>query len=363
MDAGTVLERVVPILYFLVCLTVVAELADRMGLFEVLGRAASRISGGRVWQLWLIIAGVSVATTAVLSLDTTAVLVTPVALALIRRHRLPPSLFAWTTIWTANCASLLLPVANLTNLLALSHPQPTITAADWWPRVGPVGVICALVPLLVLAVRHRHLLASDLHHPEPQQGQDRVQVVAAGLVCTGLAVAFIAGAPITTAAGLGALILCLVCGWRRPAALELRILPWRTVLAVSVLFAVVTVLHDLGLTAWLVQVTGTGDGRGDHLRLAGTALLASNMINNLPAYLLLEPTAETAGRMIALLVGVNAGPLITPWASVATLLWANRCRAAGVPVVWRSLSGWGAFCAVLTVGAAVLVDSVLYATR
>ena len=33
---------------------------------------------------------------------------------------------------------------------------------------------------------------------------------------------------------------------------------------------------------------------------------------------------------MALLVGVNAGPLITPWASLATLLWLQRCRTAGI---------------------------------
>jgi arsenical pump membrane protein len=41
---------------------------------------------------------------------------------------------------------------------------------------------------------------------------------------------------------------------------------------------------------------------------------------------------------VALLVGVNAGPLVTPWASLATLLWAARCRSAGVEVSWRTFA-------------------------
>ena len=36
--------------------------------------------------------------------------------------------------------------------------------------------------------------------------------------------------------------------------------------------------------------------------------------------------------MLALLVGTNLGPLITLWGSLATLLWRERCRAAGVEV-------------------------------
>lgn len=49
-------------------------------------------------------------------------------------------------------------------------------------------------------------------------------------------------------------------------------------------------------------------------------------MNNLPAYLALEPGARTAGELMALIIGVNAGPIITPWGSLATLLWADQLR-------------------------------------
>jgi arsenical pump membrane protein len=57
------------------------------------------------------------------------------------------------------------------------------------------------------------------------------------------------------------------------------------------------------------------------------------VINNLPAYLALEPVAGTSpDRLLALLVGTNVGPLITLWASLATLLWRDRCRARGLRI-------------------------------
>ena len=64
--------------------------------------------------------------------------------------------------------------------------------------------------------------------------------------------------------------------------------------------------------------------------------VGANLADNLPAYLAMErwPT----GRHCAwrpLLIWLNTGPLITPWASLATWLWAERCRAAGLPVRWR----------------------------
>jgi arsenical pump membrane protein len=39
-------------------------------------------------------------------------------------------------------------------------------------------------------------------------------------------------------------------------------------------------------------------------------------------------------QLLALLLGVNLGPLVLPWGSLATLLWAERCRARGVQVGW-----------------------------
>lgn len=79
------------------------------------------------------------------------------------------------------------------------------------------------------------------------------------------------------------------------------------------------------------------------------------MVNNLPpAYLLAEPLAGNPERMAALLVGVNAGPLITPWASLATLLWHDRLVRMNVLVKWRGgYALFGLIVAPLTILAAV----------
>ena len=85
------------------------------------------------------------------------------------------------------------------------------------------------------------------------------------------------------------------------------------------------------------------------------APLAANGINNLPAYLALEPTvADAPARLAALLVGVNTGPIVTMWGSVATLLWAQRCRSAGLAVDAGRVARTGLLCAVVVVGATTL---------
>jgi arsenical pump membrane protein len=111
-------SRVLPVLAFLIAITVVAEIADLAGVFDVAAHWASRAGRHRIWALWLLIVAIACACTIVLSLDTTAVLLTPVAITVARQVGVPPLPFAMTTLWLANTASLLLPVSNLTNLLA-----------------------------------------------------------------------------------------------------------------------------------------------------------------------------------------------------------------------------------------------------
>ena len=58
-------------------------------------------------------------------------------------------------------------------------------------------------------------------------------------------------------------------------------------------------------------------------------------------------------QLLALLIGTNAGPVITPWASLATLLWYERCHAYGVRVPVARLLRTGALLATAAVAASV----------
>ncbi len=67
------------------------------------------------------------------------------------------------------------------------------------------------------------------------------------------------------------------------------------------------------------------------LAVAALAAALANVMNNLPAVLLLLPAATVAGpgAVLAVLVGVNAGPNLTYVGSLATLLWRRALRQRG----------------------------------
>lgn len=117
-DAGALGARIAPVLGFVVAITIVAELARDAAVFDVVSQRLARWGRGRVLALWALVVALAVVSTVFLSLDTTAVIVTPVVVVLAQSIGVSPLPFALATVWLANTASLALPVSNLTNLLA-----------------------------------------------------------------------------------------------------------------------------------------------------------------------------------------------------------------------------------------------------
>jgi arsenical pump membrane protein len=356
----SLLLRVGPILAFLVCVTIVAELADGLGVFSTLAQGAARLAHGSVLGLWLLIVGVAVASTAVLSLDTTAVLVTPVVLALARQLDLDIALFAYTTVWLANTASLFLPVSNLTNLLALSA-LPDHSARNFAVLTWPAALTSVLITVLALVLIFHRSLHGCYRRVPLRPTAHRGLLVVGMIVCGALGPAFLLGVDVVLASAVAAGVLLVACMIAARHLLTWRLLPWQLVISVGVLFLLVQFAHDHGLGAALSNAAGHGFSGVALVQLSGAGALGANLVNNLPSYLALEPVTDGSPlRLAALLVGVNAGPLITPWASLATLLWAARCRAAGVAVSWRRFALWGALLVPPLVAISVLALRLAY---
>ncbi|WBQ02005.1 SLC13 family permease [Kribbella sp. CA-293567] len=360
-DALAVIERIAPVLVFLVAVTVIAGLADAAKVFDVAAREAAHLARGRMWRLWLLVVVLATALTIVLSLDTCAVLLTPVVLAMARQLEVPPKLFAFTTVWLAGTASMLLPVSNLTNLLALHQfDQLGLGLTDYLGLSWRPAIAAILITVAVLAALfHRDLRRTYVVPPTPGL-DDKVLFWGSAAVCLALGPAFVTGIDVAWPASAGAIALLVLFAVRRRGALTWSLVPWRLVVTVVGLFLVVGALTAHGLEDLLSTIAGTSpDGLAAQLRLTGTAALGANAVDNLPAYLAMEPVAAADGtRMMLLLIGVNAGCLLTLWGSLATLLWRDRCRAAGVHISWWSFLWRGLILTPLVLAGSVLALAV-----
>lgn len=352
-EALAVADRVWPILLFVVAVTVVAELASRAGLFDVVAARLARLARGRTVWLWVLVVALATVATAFLSLDTTAVLLTPVVVAMAVARKLDPLPFAFVTVVLANTASLVLPVSNLTNLLAsdaLGGHDPVAFLA----LLGPSALIAIAVSVAVLTAVFLRKLPRTYPDAAAPTVADPVLLRVSAIVTLALLPLLVIGLDPWMPALAAAVVLVVVFAVRAPRALGIRLVPWSLLVFAGGLFLAVGALEALGIGRITSVLAGTGEDLPALWQLAGVGALAANGINNLPAYLAMESVAGSPARLAALLIGVNAGPIVTPWASLATLLWHDRLVAAGIQVRWSRFVLIGAVIAPLILVLAVL---------
>jgi arsenical pump membrane protein len=316
--------RLGPVVGFLAAVLVLAKLCDDEGLFTACGAWMSRAAAGRPVRLLAWVFVIASVTTAVLSLDATVVLLTPVVFATAARSgvRAKPHVYACAHL--SNSASLLLPVSNLTNLLAFAAAGISFT------RFAGLMALPWLVAIGIEYLVFRRFFAADLRvaaaMPEtaaPKMPAFTLVVVAFTLV--GFALASAAGINPAWVAASGALVLAArALRERRTTIRELISAASPMFLAfVLALGIVVRAVTDHGLAGALGHLIPTGASLPALLALAALAAVLANVINNLPAVLVLLPLAAPVGTgaVLAVLLGVNIGPNLTYAGSLATLLW------------------------------------------
>ena len=345
--------RVWPILLFVTAITVVAELAAAAGVFTALARQVARGGRGRAWLLWLLVVAVAAISTVFLSLDTTAVLLTPVVVVLARQVGLNPLPFALTTVWMANTGSLLLPISNLTNLLA-QQAMGDLPPAQFVALMWAAALVAMVLPMAVVFLLSRRSLLARYEPAARGRSSDPVLFWTTVAVLIVLIPLLVSGIPVWMPSTAAALVLAVAFLARQRTAVRLGLVPWRLLLFAAALFLFVAALQSAGLGAVLGRIAGQGESPLALLRLSLTGMLSANAVDNLPAYLALEPVAGSPVRLAALLIGVNVGPLITPWASLATLLWHQRLTAMDAGIPWRRYILLGAVVAPVTVVASTL---------
>jgi arsenical pump membrane protein len=330
---------------FLVALLVLSALVERSGLFEWAALQAARGAAGSGKALFRNVFVLGALVTAALSLDTTAVLLTPIVLAFVRKLEVPARPYVIACAFVANAGSLALPVSNLTNLiLAAAFSVPF---ADFVARMLPVQVLVLAVTFAALRRHFREDLAPfdatraavDPAEVVPHRGYFRVTAAVLGAALVGYLAAPALGIPPYVVAFTASAVLA-IAGVRagRVEAGLLREVSWGVVPFVIGLFVVVQGLAGLGLAApvaaWLARAPGGAIGQS--LSATGAAAVASNVANNLPATLfareVLGHATDTGTLIYPVLVGTNVGPNLVPFGSLASVLVLTVARDRGVHV-------------------------------
>ncbi len=319
-------------LLFLLSLLLLSALLERSGFFEWASVQAARLARGDGRRLYRNVFLLGALITAALSLDTTAVILTPVVLGFVERLKLPARPYIFACAFVANTASLPLPVSNLTNLLfagAFSLPF-----AGFFLRMAlPQCVALALNYVLFLRLFRGDLPARFSGEALPDatsvilnKSYFRGAVGILGLVLIGyFAAPFVPLRPY--AVGFAGCLALAVWGVRTGCVNWnlLRGVSWSVFPFIIGLFVVIGGIGNLGLTG--NATSALAHLRSPLLRLlavAGGVGAASNIVNNIPAALLARTVLQQAHGGVPLvyaaLLGTNIGPNIMVSGSLATLL-------------------------------------------
>ena len=327
------LREIGPTVGFLAAILVFGHLCADDGVFAYLGSRAAAASEGRAKRLLLLVVVLAGLVTAVLTLDATVVLLTPVVLATVTALRLPrrPSLYACTRL--ANSGSLLLPVSNLTNLLAfgatgLSFGRfAALMFAPW--LVACAGEWTAL-RLFFAADLHAHTDAPPAAAPPAPRYALAVLAVTVALFALTSSV-HVSPAWAALAGCLALLVPRLSRREVRPAELLREASPGFCAFVLALAVVVQAVTRHGGKHA-LADLLPGSSGLAQLLAVAAVAAVLANLVNNLPATLALAPLlVGNPAALLAMLVGVNVGPNATYPGSLATLLWRRMLPAEDQP--------------------------------
>jgi arsenical pump membrane protein len=347
-------------------LLLVGLVADDDGLFEAAGSGLARLAPSGL----VLFVGATVLislVTATLNLDTSVAFLTPVLVYAARKFPGGPepaegaggargratasqieAPLVYGCLMLSNAGSLLLPGANLTNLIVLGKlglGGGAFLARMWLPALAALAVT-AIVVAVIERGSLRGIRPRRLDRPVGRLHFRAGQAVGAGAVLAATALVLVLPGPAIPVAGVGVVAAGIHLLRRR-----IKLSDVGDVLGVPVLVGLFAVAVALGTVGRLWSGPAA---LLSHLDSAGTAALAaaaSVIVNNLPAASLLA--AQTPSHAFSLIVGLNLGPNLCVTGSLAWLLWLRAARRAGAWPSLRRASLIGAIAVPLSIAAAL----------
>jgi arsenical pump membrane protein len=375
------LRRNADVLAFFSGLMLTAFAAEQSGVFRSIGNAILESARGNPRRLMvhLFLAGIVV--TALFSNDAAILLLTPAVLATELPDGADPAPYALACTFLADAASAILPISNPINLLMLSHHGLSV---DQYVRgVTLPGITAALVTLLTFLMLFRRQLDAPPVFPTARPalpaGTDpwlhRVVMTALASQAALYVLFAIRGWPlgaVTLASGI--VLALLVSHWQHCSLGRVaRSLSWQALGLVLGLLLVVDAMHEAGVTGLAASKLSAIDGAGPigALLIVGVVVaLASNLINNWPAMLLIVSIIGTGsfGRYTepaatGAVLGAAIGPKLTQIGSLATVLWLALLQERQFDISMRQYVSLAIVVTPAALASALAVAALLLVTR
>ncbi|MHB8645082.1 MAG: ArsB/NhaD family transporter [Thermomicrobiales bacterium] len=351
------------VLIFLLGMMTLTGIAEHAGVFDTLAARAAWLARGSGHLLLVSVFLLGAIVTALLSLDVTVIIMTPIVYAVVTRIGIDPLPYLIACAFVANTASLFLPMSNLTNILMYDLLHLSFARFALVMFLPNIAALFVNIGIFMLLFRNR--IPRTFTLPEHDTARHRPGfLAAAATVASVLAAIFVFGVigwPLAIPAIVGAVVLGVAAVARKavsPRQIGAAI-TWPLFPFVFAMFVVMRAVER----AWFGRL-GHLPSHADFGTLATIAFgtgVGANIVNNIPMAVamisLLRSVAEPARDSLAFatLIGVNIGPSILPIGSLATMLWLAAVRQRGVIVKARTYTMIGLLTTPTMVAAATVV--------
>jgi len=372
---GSIIAQTWDAVVTLIALVLLSQALESNRFFDWAASHVARAAGGSGWRLYVLVLLLTAAVAALLANDGAVLMLTPIYATLLRTIyrddqaavRLP---FLLATGFFADAMSALFIPSNLTNIIVADATGLDVPSAAL--HLATPMAAAFLVGGAVFALRFRRRLGTPYDPTGPADPatiiRDRVVFWAGWIALGGMVAGYIVGGnlrlPVASVAlPAGVVMLALVDRRRLGSAREvLATAPWPVLVYALGMFAVLTAAYDAGVLGGLVgllrDAARPDAGFPGILTVGGLATLVSATVNNLPAALLGVFALGGGGHgartaTYALILGVDIGLKLTPFGSLATLLWLRILAQHDIRVSWGQYIRENWWVTLLVVGASL----------
>lgn len=337
---------------------ILSMVLDEIGFFEWCAIKMAKLSNGDGRKMFVYSLLLGAFVSALFANDGAALILTPILLSKMRLLQLNVKTivaFLLAGGFISDSTSLPFVFSNLTNIVTAGYFG--IGFKDYMLNMALPFVASVFISILVLWVVLRRDIPKTvdiglLKEPDSVLKDKSLfyfsWIFLALLLC-GYFLGDAFNLPISVFALGGGVLFLALASYRKVARfyLTIKTAPWQVVWFSMGLYIVVYGLKNAGLTNEISFVVGELVKLGEPIAVLGVGFLAAGLsaiMNNMPTVMVMDIALKPhASDLLAYanIIGCNLGPKMTPFGSLATLLWLHVLDKKGIKIGFAEYSKFG----------------------
>ena len=337
---------------------ILSMVLDEIGFFEWCAIKMAKLSNGNGHLMFVYALLLGAFVSALFANDGAALILTPILLAKMRILKLNAKTilaFLLAGGFISDSASLPFVFSNLTNIVTANYFN--IGFVEYLSNMIIPFVVSTIASIVILWLILRNDIPKFvditlLKEPKSVIKNMKLFYFSWFFLAFLLSVYFLGDAydlPISIFALGGAIIFLIIATLQKAVEPKhiIKEAPWQVVWFSIGLYIVVYGLKNAGLTDYLTIILKDLALRGDTIAIIGTGFISaflSAIMNNMPTVMIMDIALKdipNEALAYANIIGCNLGPKMTPFGSLATLLWLHVLAKKGVKIGFWEYSKFG----------------------